>query len=238
MAVRGAVAEKHLAKIVEDLHNRRKIDSYRTASGDMDKDFYLALGGKEFSLECKNVEVIKTTAIQKKINYITFLAEKEYIPFELIEKIIGHTYTQDLDLKQFTGTKINELFNEIPQKYRESGLVKYQFSSSQLESQILGQVSDEEFLSQFETTPITIDFQRTRNSTDENGDTKRNRYYRIGEIDIIGACLFSRTMEWKFMYAKSESLEIHAKYPDRYSNKLTLRPGAWTSNLEDLISTK
>lgn len=237
MAVRGAVSEKHLAKVVDALCREGAIDSYRAASGDMDKDFYLQVGASRITLECKNVEVIKTTNKQAKASYIEYLAKQGYVSGELIDGILREMKLVDNNIQLLSAPILNELFKRLPQEYRESGLVKYEYSSSKVKSPKIGKVSDEEFVSQFADSPITIDFQRTRNSTDEDGDTRRNRYYRVGEIDIVGACLFSRTMEWKFLYAKAEEFERHKKYPDRYSNKLVLRPGIWTSDLEGLIRT-
>lgn len=61
MAVRGAVAEKHLKKVLTGLLENDQINGFRNASGDMDKDFYIQVGTTLITLECKNVEVIKTS---------------------------------------------------------------------------------------------------------------------------------------------------------------------------------
>lgn len=235
MAVRGAVSEKHLAKVVERLLAEDSIDGYKTASGDMDKDFYLQIGDNEISVECKNVEVIKTGNKQTKYSYIEYLSEQGYIASSVMDDILNDVGAPDSDIRLLSAQTINEVFKRLPQKYRESGLAKYEYSASQVTYSGLGDISDEYFLAQFDNFPITIDFQRTRNSTDDDGDSRRNRYYRVGEIDIVGACLFSRTMEWKFLFAKAEELERHREYPDRYSNKVRLRPGIWTSDLVSLI---
>jgi len=237
MAVRGAVSEKHLSKVVDSLREEGVIDGYRTASGDMDKDFYLQVADRQITLECKNVEVIKTTNKQAKTNYIEYLAEQGYISSALIEGILSDIESPEDNIQSLAASSLNEFFKRLPQEYRESGLVKYEFSSSQVQFPRIGEVSDEEFVSQFDDSPITIDFQRTRNSTDEDGDTRRNRYYRVGEIDIVAACLFSRTMEWKFLYARAEDFERHENYPDRYSNRLKLKSGIWSSDLTRLIRT-
>jgi len=52
MAVRGAVAEKHLEKVLCTMQEDGHIDGYRSASGDQDKDFYMQVSGKTLSLEC------------------------------------------------------------------------------------------------------------------------------------------------------------------------------------------
>ena len=47
MTVRGAVAEKHLEKYLNQLLNRGQITGFRTASSDFDKDFVIvALSGR------------------------------------------------------------------------------------------------------------------------------------------------------------------------------------------------
>jgi len=237
MAVRGAVSEKHLAKVVDALRQEGVIDGYRTASGDMDKDFYLESGASLISLECKNVEVIKTTSKAVRSGYIDYLAQEGFIASAVIDEFLREVGSTDSDLHSLPTQRINELFKRLPQKFRESGMAKYEYSASRVEFSKLGEISDEEFLQQFEEFPITIDFQRTRNSTDGDGDTRRNRFYRVGEIDLVGACLFSRTMEWKFLYAKAENFDRHERYPDRYSNRLQLRPGIWTSDLASLVCT-
>lgn len=237
MAVRGAVSEKHLAKVIDTLRQEGVIDGYRAAAGDMDKDFYLERGSSLISLECKNVEVIKTTSKAIRSAYIEYLAQEGFIANAIIDEFLNEVGSTESKICSLPTQRINELFNRLPQKFRESGMAKYKYSASRVEFSKLGEISDEEFLQQFEESPITIDFQRTRNSTDGDGDTRRNRFYRVGEIDLVAACLFSRTMEWKFLYAKAENFDRHERYPDRYSNKLRLRPGIWTSDLASLICT-
>lgn len=237
MAVRGAVSEKHLAKIVDALLDQSVIDNYRTASGDMDKDFFLEAADRRITLECKNVEVIKTNNKKAKLDYIEYLANQGYLSTKLIELILKKVKMSGASLDSLSASSLSEFFKYLPQHLRESGLPKYEYSSSKVIFSKLGEVSDEEFLMQFENSPITIDFKRTRNSTDGDGDTRRNRYYRVGEIDIVGACLFARTLEWKFLYAHAINFDRSVEYPDRYANKLVLQPGVWTSNLAELIRT-
>jgi hypothetical protein len=237
MAVRGAVAEKHLRKVLDNLIQQGNIDGYRRASGDMDKDFYLQAGGNSMTLECKNVEVIKITNKESKVSYVEYLANQGYISSLIIENILHEISLSGSSVQDLSSSDLVGFFNQLPQEYRESGLVKYQYSASRVQQPYLGQLSDHEFIAQFNGFPITIDFQRTRNSTDEDGDTRRNRYYKVGEIDIVAACLFSRTMEWNFLYAKAENFVRHNQYSDRYSNKLKLEAGIWTSDLVALIHT-
>lgn len=209
MAVRGAVAEKHLEKVIATLYREGSIAGYRSAAGDLDKDFYLEIGGTLVSLECKNVEVIKTTTKDARDKYIKYLIERQLISEPPKDK--------------------------LPQEYRESGLPRYEYSASQIQRPNLDGINDNDFISQFDASPITIDLQRTRNST--SGDVKRGRYYQVGEIDIIAACLFSRTTRWEFLYAKAADLDKHAFYTDRYSNKIKLNSDVWTSDLRGMLQS-
>ena len=237
MAVRGAVAEKHLEKMLIDLLENNQIDRFRNASGDMDKDFYIQVGTALVTLECKNVEVIKTSSKETKATYIEYLAEQGYLSSLFIDSFLREMGLPDINFQALSSSDLTTFFKQIPQEYRESGLTKYQYSASKVQHPQVGQVSDAEFIAQFNNFPLTIDFQKTRNSTDDEGNTRKNRYYRVGEIDIVAACLFSRTMEWNFLYAKAEGFKKHSQYSDRYSNRLRLEPGNWTSDLMELIST-
>ena len=239
MAVRGAVAEKHLENIVDSLKKRGKIDGYRCAAGDLDKDFYLQIKGKEISLECKNIEVIKITKKLEKIRYIKYLAQQGLIKpcssASTLSKILAVSSAKDI--KEISVAEIDAQIKQLPQDCRESGLMKYEYSACQIHVPQVGKIPDKEFVAQFNQNPLTIDFQRTRNSTDKDGDTKRNRFYKVGEIDIVGACLFSRTMEWKFLFAKAHNFIKHSKYNDRYINTLKLAPGVWTCDLLALLES-
>lgn len=231
MAVRGAVAEKHLEKVVVELVHDGVIQSYRMASGDMDKDFYLDVDGSVVSLECKNVEVIKTSTKAAKLAYIRYLLDEGLITQEFLDSASRKTQQEEVELEELPATQLSLVFNELPQALRESGIAKYRFSASQVASPALGTLNDYEYVNQFNRFPITIDFQRTRNSTDEEGDTRRNRYYRAGEIDIVAACMFSRTMEWKFLFAKTVNFDRHHQYTERYNNRVRLEAGEWTSDI-------
>ncbi len=236
MAVRGAVAEKHLEKTLDNLRESGRIDEYQSASGDMEKDFIIRLGSTSITLECKNVEVIKTSNKKMRASYVEYLVEEGYLTRLFIDAALNEIGASASSLQELSSSELATVFKKVPQEYRESGLAKYQYSASSIQQSQIGQLSDAEFVAQFEAFPLTIDFQRTRNSTDEEGGTRRNRYYRVGEIDIVAACLFSRTMEWNFLYAKAEGFQKHSQYPDRYSNRLKLAPGIWTSDLIGLIA--
>ena len=235
MAVRGAVAEKHLDKVVAQLVEEGAINDYRTAAGDHDKDFYLQVNGVEVSLECKNVEVIKTNTKAKKASYLRYLEDEKLLPSGHLESSFQAHGLEGKGIDDLSGKELDEMIKGLPQSSRESGMIKYQFSASKLEVPRVGEIADDQFVRQFEGDPLTIDFQRTRNSTDKDGDARRNRFYKHGEIDIVGACLFSRTLEWKFLFAKAEEFPKHDKYPDRFKNSLKLEPGVWVSDIRQLL---
>jgi hypothetical protein len=93
----------------------------------------------------------------------------------------------------------------------------------------------EMYLNRFNQTPLSIDFQRTRNARDgTKGDGKMNRFYKKGEVDVVAACLFSRTLKWEFIFCSAKHLPVHPKYSDRYSNRLIINPKHWKANLLDL----
>jgi len=234
MAVRGAVAEKHLEKVIRNLKEEGEITDYNTASGDMDKDFYISYNGNILSIECKNVEVAKITTKEAIVKYLKYLEDNNHISITglfqesgVVEQLINDMNKRDLDI----------IFKQVPQKYRESGISRYKYSRSQVLTPNLTELNTSEFLQQFDNNPLTIDFKRTRNSTDEDGDTRRNRFYRTDEIDIVAACVFSRTMEWKFLFAKAQNFSIHEEYADRYSDKLSLRSDIWVSDIKELFQT-
>lgn len=235
MAVRGAVSEKHLKKILKNLQQQGVIPSFRSAAGDMDKDFYVQMPRYGLSIECKNVEVIKTSTKKSKISYLEYLSECGYLSDSVINDILDRIYAE-VSIRELSSAQLTEFYKCLPQDLRESGLAKYEYSSSLIPSPAIGSLPDDEYVAQFDELPLTIDFQRTRNSTDEDGDNRQNRFYRVDEIDVVAACLFARTLEWRFLYAKAEDLEIHQKYPARYSNKLKLVPGIWSSDILKIIS--
>ena len=59
MAVKGAVAEKHLDIYLQRMVEHEQIKAYRSGEGDFEKDFYIHLNdGTERIIECKNVQVL------------------------------------------------------------------------------------------------------------------------------------------------------------------------------------
>ncbi len=258
MAVKGAVAEKHLEKLLLEYQANGKIKCFTTASGDFDKDFYVILNdGKKISLECKNIQVLSTSNKTLVSQYINFLIDNSYLDESWLKGTINNLIKSGgillepdskdsidsledifkLILSQKTKTT-DKVYKSFPQDLRESGVPRYEFSSLLVkESDAL--VNDiDTFITQFDDHPLSIDFQRTRNSTDDDGDTKKQRFYCLDEIDVVGACLFSRTMKWQFVFGHSRHFAIHKKYEDRYANKLLIEPGKWSSDLISSLSIK
>lgn len=217
MAVRGAVAEKHLERVLKKLLEEGKIKGYRTASSDFDKDFeVLCTSDKKIVLECKNVEVIKFNSKASKSKYLSFLLNAGLIK------------------------DVPEDFQELPQKFRESGLERYRYSKSLLDGKPRPQIGD---CSQWLTTiqSATVDFQRTRNSTatkDPTVPARALRFYENGEIDILAVCLFARTLTWQFVYTTKAggAMKAHKTHIGRYSNRLKLNDGVWYSDLISAIN--
>lgn len=239
MAVKGAVAEKHLEKYLEQLVKNHVIRSFRKANGDFEKDFYVVKpDGSEKIVECKNVQVISITSAAVSREFIEYCLRRSFLERTKIHRSLvqiepsAKNLTVEAGLKLLNGKKLKELLAGIPQEVRESGLPRYEFSASKLGAIDLR--ATKEYLRQFQP-PLTIDFQRTRNSTDVAGDTKAQRFYRVGEIDIVAACLFSRSLKWAFVFGRHDILERHKKYGDRYTNSLSIDPSSWKDNLVDVL---
>ena len=230
MAVKGAVAEKHLFNYFERLQNEGSIASFRMAESDFEKDFYVTLlDGSEKVIECKNVEVQKVNTKSEFLEYLKFIqTNKNLLQSETLENV-----------EDFSLNDLKEIFKSLPQSMRESGIPKYEFSVKKIvQKSIVGQSSARDFLNQFDHAKLSIDFQRTRNSRDVLGsdeDSKASRFYKLDEIDIVGACLFSRTMKWEFVFGSRNSLVVHSKYEERYSNRLQLNPEMWHFDFLDVI---
>jgi|LUMW01.1.fsa_nt_gb hypothetical protein len=250
MAVKGAVAEKHLEKLLTSYKEQAVIKSFKSASGDFDKDFYVTLNnGKEITLECKNIQVLNTGSKKLLPEYIQFLVRNNYLTPEWLlvtmknlaksgvvlrsEKELNTLQEVLNEIISQKATTATELYKAFPQELRESGIPRYEFSSSLIKESDITKMAVDPFLEQFLEAPLTIDFQRTRNSTDKDGNTRKQRLYSTNEIDIVGACLFSRTMKWQFVFGHSKYFKTHKKYPDRYSNKLIIEPNKWSYSLLD-----
>ena len=234
MAVKGAVAEKHLENILEGLKSRGQIASFRQGKGDFEKDFYFTpiRGKRELVIECKNVEVIKETTRDSKLTYFQFLLEKGYLNAEAVVRLKAL-----MSLSKISANDLESFKRSLPVQLRESSLARYEFSASSLKTALkLGKGTTRDFLRQFDENPLSIDFQRTRNSTEAEGEhPKARRFYKVGELDIVAACLFTRTLKWEFIYCKAKNLLRHETFKNRYTNRLRLKPEFWVSSLLDAI---
>lgn len=229
MALKGAVAEKHLHNMLTKMVDEKKIYSFRKGIGDFEKDFYIKRSSKdrELALECKNVQVI---------NISTFEIRSKYLRFLLTNKFVER-FEHDLDLMD---SKLSlECIKSLSIELRESGLARYSFSKfiANVEGPI-SNIGDKEYLKKFSANPISIDFQRTRNSRDgTDEDNKSARFYQEKEIDLVGACLFSRTLEWDFVFCSSQHFERHKKFKNCYSNSLILHPEFWQTDLSKILKS-
>ncbi len=80
---------------------------------------------------------------------------------------------------------------------------------------------------------MTVDFMRTRNPIGKPW----LRYYSPEEFDILAACTFNQTQEWKFRFLPTKFLSPHPQFAQQLNNKVILGPSQeyfkyWT---EDLI---
>lgn len=56
IALKGAVAQEHLQRYLDDLQRRRTLDAFEHIDKDGQPDFSLTFRGRRYLLECKNVE--------------------------------------------------------------------------------------------------------------------------------------------------------------------------------------
>jgi hypothetical protein len=263
MAVRGAVAEKRLERHLEDLQERQEIRGFRRGQSDSDKDFYVEIEGREtpLTLECKNVEVLKVgSPAQRGVNYIRFLLDEEYLTNEealeiydkyrcgaqcskAVPEVASREALLELLVERGNGLVLKAFLKALPQQLKESGIPRFEFSAHLLAHQhgqpepTIGVQPTTEFLERFADFPITIDFQKTRNQLDGGGGGNGGpRLYRVGEIDMVAACLFTRTLKWEFLFAKTgPSFRIQEGC---YHNTLQVIPGAWDSSLVAALHLK
>lgn len=229
MSVKGAVAEKHLDKALSALKSDQTISEYRRGRGDFEKDFYVTLPGKkkEISIECKNVRVLDLGSLSLKREYLKFLKRNQY-EIEL---------PSEAEIDKLSNADLRLLHKSLTQEFSESGVPRFSFSRNL--AKISGPISTtdtKKYLEQFGDHWILIDFKRTRNSRDVGEtDNRAMRLYQVGEIDIVAACLFSRTLEWDFVYCNSNCFIKHDDYKDRFSDALHVNPATWTSDLRSLL---
>ena len=249
MALKGAVAEKHLEKYLYWLQSQGMIKSFSRATSDFEKDFRVFLhDGSSFCIECKNAEVAKITTKPAIVSYLSFLVDENYITLEYLETKVREALEGRLGLCEdifallatLDSKTLKQTLRLMPQSLRESGISRYRYSESLLTHALTGSLPPEEFLRQFDdprNTKVTVDFQRTRNASEEDEENKdiKSRLYLVDEIDVLAICLFSRTMNWDFIFAPCSSFDIHPEYTGCYNNRLVVNPQDWSNNLMDAI---
>lgn len=224
MALRGAVAERHLETLLVVLKQNGQIEDFRRGSGDFEKDFYVVPKGKTSSLaiECKNVQVINLNNSDFMRKYILFLCDAGEIS-------LGRG-----EVENFSPGDLRSIMSSLPSHLRESGIHRYMFSAalSGFLGKAITQTDLAEQLNAFELSPLSIDFQRTRNSRGSGEDDgKAGRFYKKGEIDVLAACLFNRTLTWEFIFCPENNFPIHDSFSDRYSNNFRVKPNDWFADL-------
>lgn len=256
MAVKGAVAEKHLEKILTECRQKSLIKAFRPGEGDFAKDFYVTLTNeREVALECKTIQVLNVQNKALVKEYILFLVDRGYIKIENIKEIIETkedcqrhlieslyiNFKNLEEMRYFLSFQrkgfLDEIKKSLPIELKSSGMARYDFSVYLLSYDSVCNVDSETFLRQFDEYPLSIDFQRTRNVADENNQNDKNRFYKLDEIDAVAGCLFTRTKRWEFIYARTDKFAASKNYPDRFSSRLTIHPEYWTTDLKEVLSS-
>ena len=87
---------------------------------------------------------------------------------------------------------------------------------------------------------VTIDFKKTRNQL----GGKHLRFYRRDEFDIVAACMFNRTQDWRFAFARTDTFLEHPEHPGLghlHDKVVVMRESQllpnWTSDLVSLLKT-
>lgn len=77
IAVKGAVAQEHLRKYLTELHRRGVLDAFEQIDKDGQPDFRLIFEGRDYLLECKNVEKEKRVGGPMTVDFQRTRAPKE-----------------------------------------------------------------------------------------------------------------------------------------------------------------
>jgi len=80
-----------------------------------------------------------------------------------------------------------------------------------------------------------VEIQKTRNSI--GGGPSRG--YKADEFDILAACLFNQTREWKYLFSTTINLERRAEWPDFLVIMQRVpyeAEGNWRNSLEEAIA--
>jgi len=77
IAAKGAVAQEHLRKYLEDLHSLGALEHFEQIDKDGQPDFRLVFEGRSYLLECKNVEKEKRAGGPMTVDFQRTRAPKE-----------------------------------------------------------------------------------------------------------------------------------------------------------------
>jgi hypothetical protein len=81
---------------------------------------------------------------------------------------------------------------------------------------------------------MRIEIQKTRNSKDGSN----TRSYRLGQFELLAACLFNQTGRWEYLFARAIDLARGGDSPDllKTMQPVTTEPvGSWTPDLARLL---
>lgn len=84
---------------------------------------------------------------------------------------------------------------------------------------------------------ITVDFWKTRYQKTQG---PISRFYHESEFQVLAACLFNRTGEWKFRFIRTRTLPRHPDDSSRFSNKVSLESNTpygreWRDDLPSVL---
>jgi hypothetical protein len=75
---------------------------------------------------------------------------------------------------------------------------------------------------------IKVDFQKTRAAK----NNPCSRYYSPNDFDVLAACLYPVTEEWRFEYCPTVTMLEHPRCPGRLANNVYVGSGGvWAENL-------
>ncbi|AGL13718.1 hypothetical protein L083_0208 [Actinoplanes sp. N902-109] len=77
---------------------------------------------------------------------------------------------------------------------------------------------------------IKVEVQKTRAT---QGDPA-GRFYRRDQFDVVAACLYAPTGEWRFVYRSTSQMEVHPKFPDRLA-PLQHVTDEWSASIADAL---
>lgn len=259
-SVRGAVAEWHLERHLRDLRDSGGIAGYSAGERDSDKDYRIQLpSGEQKIVEVKNVEVINVRRnMRLMMHYLLYLYDEGLIQLEFLMSRCDHlSIDEKISCEKDAVIEIlrecshadlgNVLLPALPSVFRHSTIWKYRFSARMFENRVssANPINLSDWLNLFVIDdPVSIDFQRTRNSLsrqdpDRRGritDGRESRVYRPDEIDIIAACLFARTLRWEFVFCRAKDIFVRDKNgSSKFPKNIRVLGACWKGSLLECL---